>query len=273
MTNTEPVGRVLVTGGSMGLGRACAQRLAGDGWSVTIAARGAGAIEETLASLPGRGHRGLRLDVSKPDDWASCVDELAALDALVHAAAVIGPIGPVEQIEPSEFLEVLRINVLGTLLAVQTCLPSLRASSGRVVVFSGGGATAPLPRFDAYAASKAATVRLVENLACEDIPINAVAPGLVATRMHDATLAAGPDRAGRDYYERTKRDLTAGGAPPAAAAALVAWLVTREADGISGKLISAVWDPWEDQQFRHKLRHDPNFATVRRIDGQTFIEA
>lgn len=262
--------RVLITGGSMGIGRACAQRLAIEGWRVLIAARGVEAIEETLAALPGEGHQALKLDVSQAADWEGAADSLGELDALVHAAAIIGPVGPVETVTPSEFLEVQRVNVLGTLLAVQACLPALRASSGRMVAFSGGGATAPLARFDAYAASKAATVRLVENLSLQGIAINAVAPGFVATRMHEATLAAGPEAAGEDYFERTKRDLAAGGTPPEAAAELVAFLVSPEAEGITGKLISAPWDPWQDEAFRQRLRADESFATIRRIDGQFF---
>lgn len=257
----------------MGIGRACAERLAADGWRVAVAARGAAAIDETLAGLSGEGHEGLQLDVSQPSGWEAAADSLHGLDALVHAAAIIGPVGPVEDIAPGTFLDVLNINVAGTFLAVQSCLPALRASSGRAVVFSGGGATGPLERFDAYAASKAATVRLVENLSLQGLRINSVAPGFVATRMHEATLDAGPEQAGRDYYERTRRELETGGTPPEEAAELVAFLVSPEAEGISGKLISAPWDPWREQDFRQKLRADESFGTIRRIDGQSFIRA
>jgi NAD(P)-dependent dehydrogenase (short-subunit alcohol dehydrogenase family) len=263
-------GRILVTGGSMGIGRACAERLAADGARVVIAARGREAIDETLAALPGEGHEGLVLDVSEPASWERAAPALAELDGLVHAAAVIGPVGPVEAIDPVEFEAVLRINVLGTMLAVRTCLPALRASAGRAVAFSGGGGTGPLPRFDAYAASKAAVVRLVENLARDGVEVNAVSPGFVATRMQDVTLEAGPEAVGEDYYERTRRDLAEGGTPPEKAAELVAFLLSEAAVGISGKLISAPWDPWGEPDFQERLRSEPDFATVRRIDGQFF---
>ena len=71
---------------------------------------------------------------------------------LVCAAAILDPVGPVGSYTVSDFRRTLEVNVLGTLLAIQTCLPGLRESDGAVVTFSGGGATAPLPRFDAYAA-------------------------------------------------------------------------------------------------------------------------
>jgi NAD(P)-dependent dehydrogenase (short-subunit alcohol dehydrogenase family) len=271
MERSQARGQVLITGGSMGIGRACAQRLAADGWQVMIAARGESAIEETLAALPGEGHEGVRMDVSEADQWSAA--DLRSVGALVHAAAVIGPVGTVDQIDPAEFLEVLRINVLGTFLAVRACLPALRESSGRIVAFSGGGATGPLQRFDAYAASKAATARLVENLSDQGIAINAVAPGFVATRMHDVTLAAGPERAGREYFERTQRDLEQGGTSPELAAELVEFLLSPQAKGISGKLISAPWDPWREEEFQEKLRRDESFATIRRIDDQFFTAA
>jgi NAD(P)-dependent dehydrogenase (short-subunit alcohol dehydrogenase family) len=265
--------RVLVTGGSMGIGRACASRLAADGWRVVVAARGREVVEETVTSLHGDGHEALALDVGDPAAWESSSAAIGELDALVHAAAVIGPVGPIELIDPDAFLDVLRVNVLGTFLAVRACAPALRAAGGPIVAFSGGGATGPLARYDAYAASKAATTRLVENLAADGLRINAVAPGFVATRMHEATLAAGPAAAGEEYYARTQRDLAAGGTPPETAAELVAFLLSDAARGITGKLISAPWDPWREPGFQDRLRGERDLATLRRIDDQFFTTA
>ena len=264
------VGRVLITGGSMGIGAACAHRLASDGWRVVVAARGRDALEETAASLQGQGHESLVLDVGDVEAWRAAAPVLLDLDALVHAAAVIGPIGPAEEIDPAMFLDVLRVNVLGTFLAVRACLPTLRDVGGPIVAFSGGGATGPLARYDAYAASKAATVRLVENLAADGVRINAVAPGFVATRMHEATVAAGPAAAGGEYHARTVRDLDAGGTPPDIVAELVAFLLSDAARGISGRLISAPWDPWRAPEFQARLRGERDLATLRRIDDQFF---
>ncbi len=266
-------GRVLVTGGSMGIGAACARRLASDGWTVVVAARGREPLDATVAALDGDGHESLVLDVGDVAAWEAARPALESVDALVHAAAVMGPIGPAEEIDPVAFLDVLRINVLGTFLAVRTCLPALRATDGPIVAFSGGGATGPLPRYDAYATSKAATVRLVENLAADGVRINAVAPGFVATRMHEATLAAGPESAGADYHARTLDDLERGGTPPDVAAELVAFLLSEDARGISGRLISAPWDPWREPEFQARLRSERDLATIRRIDEQFFTTA
>lgn len=264
--------KALVTGGSHGIGRAIAERLAADGAAVTLVARGREALAGTLAALPGDGHRACGLDVTDEAAWAAL--ELQELDALVCAAGVLGPIGSPGSYEPAEFLSAVRVNLFGTMLAVHHCLPCLRRSRGAVVTLSGGGATGPLPRYDAYAASKAAVVRLTENLAAgladDGVRINAVAPGFVATRMHEATLAAGPQAAGERYFERTRRDLEAGGVPPTLAADLVAFLLSPQADGISGKLLSAQWDPWREAGFRARLRDERDLATLRRIDDQFF---
>ena len=178
----------------MGIGREVAAGLAASGWQVAVAARGHEAIAETLAALPGEGHRGLQLDVSDTGAWAEALSSLRELNGLVCAAGVIEPIGRIGTYTPEQFMRTVEINLFGTWLAIHNCLPLLRASHGAVVTFSGGGATSPLPRFDAYSASKAAVVRLTENLArdlsAEGVRLNSVAPGFVVTRMHDATLEA-----------------------------------------------------------------------------------
>jgi NAD(P)-dependent dehydrogenase (short-subunit alcohol dehydrogenase family) len=197
------------------------------------------------------------------------------VDGLVCAAATLDPIGPVGSYGAADFRRALEVNVLGTLLAITTCLPSLRKSRGAIVTFSGGGATAPLSRFDAYAASKAAVVRLTENIAGElmgeDIRVNCVAPGFVATDIHQSTLAAGPELVGRDYFEHTRAQLESGGVPAGEAAELVCILLEDDPNALfTGKLISAQWDPWRDPAFRRRLADERDLATLRRIDDVMF---
>jgi NAD(P)-dependent dehydrogenase (short-subunit alcohol dehydrogenase family) len=265
--------RALVTGGSMGIGRACAELLASKGWRVVIAARGEAPARKAAAALPGSGHEVLRLDVGNADEWTSMADAVRELDSVVHAAAVLGPVGRLTDVNPAEFMDTLRINVLGTFLTARACLPALKTSGGAMFTFGGGGATGPLPRFDAYAASKAATARLVENLAADGMRINAVSPGFVATRMHDATLEAGPEVVGAEYHERTRRELEKDGASASDAAELVQFLLSDEARHIRGRLISARWDPWREPAFRARLGAENDLATIRRVDDQFFTVA
>jgi NAD(P)-dependent dehydrogenase (short-subunit alcohol dehydrogenase family) len=271
--------RVLVTGGSRGIGGECARLLAELGAGVVVVARSRAAVEEAVAGLPGEGHRAVALDVGDENGWRAAAKEgaLEGVDGLVSAAAVLAPVGPIGSYEPQEFWATMRVNVLGTLLAVHHCLDSLEAARGAVVTFAGGGATSPQPRYDAYATSKAAVVRLSENLGRElaerGVRVNAVSPGFVATDIHTATLQAGPGRAGEGYFASTERQLDAGGVPARRAAELTAFLLSEQARGITGRLISAPWDPWEEPAFRQRLREEPDLATVRRIDGQFFVPA
>jgi len=266
---------VLVTGGSMGIGRAVAEELAAHGTELLLVARGESDLEATVEALPGTGHRGVAMDVTDLDAWTELVAGLERLDGLVAAAGVLGPVGSLGDYSVADFARALEINLLGTVAAVQHCLPLIRASEfGAIVTFSGGGATGPLPRYDAYAASKAAVVRLTENwgrdLASDGIRVNAVAPGFVATRIHDATLAAGPEAAGADYFERTERDLAGGGVPATEAAELVGVLLDPEQTRFTGKLVSAQWDPWREESFRERLAAESDLATLRRIDDAFF---
>jgi NAD(P)-dependent dehydrogenase (short-subunit alcohol dehydrogenase family) len=269
--------RILVTGGSLGIGREVARVLAAAGARIVIAARGRKALDEAVGELEGEGHSAIALDVSDAQAWPGAVESLLRddeLHGLVTAAGVLEPIGAIEGYEPADFWRTLGINLYGTFLAIHHCLGALKATHGNVVTFSGGGATSPLPRYDAYAASKAAVVRLTENLAFtlgpEGVTINSVAPGFIVTRMHEATLAAGPQAAGPDYFERTQRAVAEGESSPRDAAELVAFLLSPAAKGIDGKLISAQWDPWREERYRRRLAEEPDFGTLRRIDGQFF---
>jgi 3-oxoacyl-[acyl-carrier protein] reductase len=269
--------RILVTGASRGIGRAVAELLAERGARIVAVARDSESLESCVAGLPGSGHEWLALDVGEEDAWHSAAARtaLSGVDGVVCAAALLTPIGPIGAYQPADFWRTMRVNVLGTLLAVHSCLGSLEAAGGAVVTFAGGGATSPQPRYDAYATSKAAVVRLTENLGhelCEcGVRVNAVSPGFVATDIHAATLAAGPQLAGAEYYASTERQLERESVPARLAAELTAFLLDDAAAGISGRAISAQWDPWRDQTFRQRLRTDPDLATLRRIDDQFFV--
>jgi 3-oxoacyl-[acyl-carrier protein] reductase len=149
-------------------------------------------------------------------------------------------------------------------------LPHMKKNNaGKIINLSGGGATAPLPRISAYATSKAAVVRLTETLAeeCKEysIEINAVAPGALNTRLLDEVLEAGPDRVGRTFYEKALKQKSDGGTPLDLGASLCVYLASSESNGITGKLISAPWDPWQNlAHYREDLKNS-DIYTLRRI--------
>ena len=269
-------GVAVVTGASSGIGAATAVRLAEAGYHVVAAARRSDRVEALAEQIRGKGGRAEARTLDVTDRAA--VDALAAsldrCDVLVANAG--GAMGGDQIADGSadDWRAMYEVNVLGVLHVTQALLPALRATGdGAIVTFSGGGATAPLPRVHAYAASKAGIVRLTENLAAElaedGITINAIGPGFVATSIHDVVLAAGPERAG-PLLPRTERQLAEGGVPTQASAELAVFLLSSDARAISGKLISAEWDDWRDAEFRARLAADPDLATLRRIDDQLY---
>ncbi len=149
-------------------------------------------------------------------------------------------------------------------------MPHLRAQNyGKIINLSGGGATAPLPRLSSYAASKAAVVRFTETLAEEardnHIDVNAIAPGALNTRLLDQVLEAGPERVGQAFYERSLKQRDQGGAPLEKGAALAVFLASAGSDGITGRLLSAVWDNWAELPARQQHLAKSDIYTLRRI--------
>jgi len=269
----------IVTGASQGLGREIARKYLEAGASLSICARDARLLEAAAAELrrlarPGQAVLAVPADVSRADDVLRLVDATLAqfgrLDILVNNAGVAGPTGTVESVDWDDWLRTLQINLLGAVLLSRIVVPHFRrAGRGKIVQLSGGGATQPLPMQSAYAASKAAVVRFIETLAEETracrIDVNAIAPGALNTRMLDQFLAADPERVGHDRYERWLRQKQDGGAPLSKAAELAVFLGSDLSNGITGKLLSAVWDPWETLPEHLEELNSTDVYTVRRI--------
>jgi len=269
---------VIVTGASLGLGKAIARACLRQGAYVYICARDKNGIEAARIELGQEAGServfAMQADVCDPAAVAALMDaashELPNLLGVVNNAGVLGPKALAEDAEWDVWTRTIEVNLFGTMLCCRAILPALRrAGYGKIVSLSGGGATAPMPHMSAYAASKAAVVRLTETLAAEyaeyNIGINAVAPGALNTRMLEEVLQAGPEKVGEAYYRRALRQKEEGGACPDRAADLCVFLLSRLSDGITGKLISAVWDPWESlAEHRDDLRRTDVY-TLRRI--------
>ena len=125
-----------------------------------------------------------------------------------------------------------------------------KRNTGKIIQISGGGATSPLPFISAYALSKAAIVRFVENLSNEikkyNIQINAVAPGPLNTDMLKEILKAGPKKVGKAFYNKLLIQNEEGGTDFEKVCDLILFLASKHSNEISGKIISAVWDNWKN---------------------------
>lgn len=269
----------IVTGASQGLGRAIAEAYVDAGASVCLCARDKNLLYQvrddlTARAAPGQRVEAIPADVSRDADVRHLVDETLArlgdIHILVNNAGVYGPMGPIEDVNWADWVRAIEINLLGSVLCCRAVVPHFKARRyGKVVQLSGGGATQPLANITAYAASKAAIVRFAESLADETrdfgIDVNSVAPGALDTRLLDELLEHGPDRVGQAFYDRMVSLKAKGGTPLAVGAGLAVYLGSAASDGITGKLLSAPWDPWESLGDHLAELQRTDVYTLRRI--------
>ena len=251
--------KIIITGGTMGIGQAVAGACVKEGAEVIVVSR----------------HGPYRLNVSNHPavkKFASLMSKKGVIDGLVNCAGVYGPIGKTGDVDLAELEKTLRINLLGTIYMCHYFLPLLKKNKGKIVNLAGGGAAGAFPHYSSYAVSKVGIVRFTENLALEYkgvVDVNAIAPGFVNTRLHQETVKAGA-KAGLDFLNKTKSEIERGGTNPELAAQLAVFLLSKQSDGITGKFISAPWDDWRSDSFQKKLKSDADFCTLRRIDDKFF---
>lgn len=280
MTSNVLEGRkAIITGGSKGLGLEIATQFVTAGADVLICGRNVQALESAekrLANFASSGQkiRAISADVSCPNDADRIVSEaissLGECHILVNNAGVYGPKGPVESVDWDEWIRAVEINVNGSILMCRGVLPHFKkAGYGKIIQLSGGGATSPLPRLSAYAATKAAVVRFAETLAEEvrglGIDVNAIAPGALNTGMLDEILQAGPDIVGDAFFKKSLEQKQSGGVPLSSGASLAVFLASSASDGVTAKLISAVWDDWSSWSSHVALLDSSDVFTLRRV--------
>ncbi len=272
----------IITGANQGLGLEIAHRYAEAGASLVICARNGDLLAKARKALagelkPGQCIEAMQADVSNQRNVEELVEialrAFGRIDILVNNAGIYGPMSPIEQVDWMQWIKALEINLFGSVLMCRAVLPAMKERRrGKIVQLSGGGATNPLPNISAYAVSKAAIVRFAETLAEEvrefNIDVNAVAPGALNTRMLDEVLAAGPGNVGQAFFDRAVKQKESGGAGLEKAAKLAVFLASDASNGITGKLISAVWDDWEHwpEHIEELCSHD--VYTLKRITGK-----
>jgi len=261
---------ILLTGSSTGIGRALAVHLLGQGHRVWGLAR---SNQSDFAATHAECFRHSRCDVANWDQVLAASEQVrrewSHLDALITCAGIQGEVGRTLATDPARWSATVRANLDGTYHAVRAGHPLLQRATRRakIVCFSGGGATKPRPHFSAYGVAKTGVVRLVETIAEEErgqpLDINAIAPGAINTRLTDEVIALGAVVAGEAEYQAALKQKQTGGASLDKVLGLVDWLLSPRSDGVTGRLISAPWDPWTDDQFRQLAAGD--VYTLRRI--------
>jgi len=270
----------VITGGSRGIGKAVAEAFLKKGAKVAIAARKEKEIEAAVRELRQPGDViGVRADISDSKDverlFAAAADEFGSVDILVNCAGIQEPIGGFNDANINDWVENIHVNLIGIAMCCKAALPGMiEKKAGKIINFSGGGAGYSRPNFSAYAVSKAGVVRLTEILADElrdfNIQVNAVSPGMIETKMLNGILEAGPEKSGRDFEQVLQR-AEKGFDSVENAADLVCWLASENSKWLTGKLISAVWDPWREWKDSAPVVIDRDLYTLRRIDGRRYM--
>ena len=203
--------------------------------------------------------------------------DFGEISVLINNAGVQKPIGEFWTVDFDLWRKNIQTNFLGLAFLTYLILPGMiKKGKGKIINFSGGGATGPRTFFSAYACAKTAVVKFTETLADElnakevNVSINAVAPGAINTNMLKEVLEIG-ENLGKEYEDAKNRNET-GGTDIRFILDLIKFLISDKANGISGKLISAPWDNWSEERIINKLKNNKNFASLRKIDEKYFGE-
>jgi NAD(P)-dependent dehydrogenase (short-subunit alcohol dehydrogenase family) len=275
----------LITGASRGLGAAVARRFWREGANLVLAVREPASVASLIEDLGAGAERDVvvvPLDLHDVESVTSLVPRalargVATIDVLVNNAAVLGPIGKAWESPPREWASAISADLVSPALLCGAVVASMvkasaKTSGGKIINLSGGGATGPRPSFSAYGAAKAGLVRFSETLAEEvrdlGISVNCVAPGPMGTDMLAVVERAGAGVAGDKEIAAAKKAREDGDKTLQAAVELIVFLASVESDGITGKLISAVWDNWRDFPAHLRELGSSDVFTLRRLAGR-----
>jgi NAD(P)-dependent dehydrogenase (short-subunit alcohol dehydrogenase family) len=243
----------LVTGGGRGLGRAVARTFAEAGAHVSLLARSGDELAESVALIEDAGGiaASAPADVRDPDALGAAIARLrrrlGPVDVLVNGAGIVGPIGPLWEVDAREWWATMEVNLAGLVLCTQLVLPEMVARRrGRILNISSQAGVRRWPLVSAYSVSKAAVTKLSENLAREvdrfGITVLSVHPGLLPLGMGiapDLPPSAPPHPHEDHIWAWVDQELTEGrGADPADAVDLIVRLAAGDGDALSGRHVS-----------------------------------
>ena len=271
---------VLITGASRGLGEHLAKRFWETGYSLALVARDANALTSIKKSLEKRDQQFISIfpcDLGSPLAVIKLIADvkthLSRLDVLIHNAAMHGPIGPLVENDLALWNATMQVNFLSPVALTQGLIPMMRQQGGGSIIgLSGGGATGPRANFSAYASSKVALVRFCETLSQETRPlairVNCIAPGAMKTALLGEVLTLGQGAAGEREFGIAHQVFQEGGASMDHVANLALFLASDKSLGITGKLVSAIWDHWELWPEHLVELSQSDAYTLRRIAGR-----
>jgi NAD(P)-dependent dehydrogenase (short-subunit alcohol dehydrogenase family) len=252
----------IVTGGGTGIGRACAQKLAADGAAVTICGRTESKLVDAVKQIEAAaGHGGsvqhVVADVTREEDVqklvAKALEPTGKLQGCVANAGGGGGMGPYHLQDTDEFIRVLHLNVLSTMLCVKHTVPHMKAAGGGSFVgMSSIAGHLTHPYFGAYCVGKAGIEEMMRNAADEfgpsKIRFNTIRPGFIATEIME-----GIERGGAVWNSYIENTPMGDVGQPEDVGDLARFLIGPESRWITGTCINI--------DGGHHLRRGPNFGS------------
>jgi len=243
---------VVVTGGGRGLGRLLASSLARAGAAVALIARSATELETAVSEIRHSGGIAIaaQADLANGREAAAALTHvrecLGRLDVLINNAGICGPVGPMWEVDATEWWKTFEINVGASFLASRLVLPGMiEARQGIIINMASYAGIYRWPLVSAYSASKAALTKLSENLAAETrrygIAVFSVDPGLLPIGLSAPALKSTADETTSEgRFQKWIRDqlATGHGADPEQAARLVLALASGRANRLSGRHVT-----------------------------------
>ena len=244
----------LITGGGRGIGQAIARAYAAEGAKLTLAARTDAELQETAGAIREQYGADVITVLTDVTDRAQVENAVAqtlqrygVIDVMVNNAGNTGQIGPLWTLDPDHWANTISVHILGTYHGCRAAIPPmLEQGGGRIVNMSGVGG----PNDTSYDAAKTAIVNMTENLSIElagtGITVNAISPGSIHTRMWEEVRDMALEAGDIELYEKGVVVTSGGGASIERAAELAVMLGSDQCGSLSGRLIRAALDTFED---------------------------
>jgi 3-oxoacyl-[acyl-carrier protein] reductase len=254
------------------------EHLASKGKNLLFGGQDEKKLQKIIAGIseryPNQNFQGITCDLASPESWQSAGNALKefSVNEYINCSAIQGQLGPNSEIDDEEIKKVFNVNLFSSIFFTNLLSSKLREGDKLSVIhFSGGGATSARPLFMSYSLSKTCLLRFVENFSAENsmgnVKINAIAPGVMPSKMQREILDNVKLRESKDHLIAVKSladkelDITK-------LINLCDFLLTEKSEGITGKLISAEWDNWEEWPNHLDEIRNSDLYTLRRITGR-----
>ena len=267
-----------ISGASGFAGLLLTEHLASQGKDLLLSGRHQDMLEELVQNLfkryPGQNFRAFQCDLAFPDKWNSAIEVLNefSVSEYINCSGIQGQLGISSRITYEEMNAVFNVNLFSSIFFTNYFATKLKENDKLSIIhFSGGGSTSPRPLFMSYSLSKTSLLRFIENFALENlnenIRINAIAPGIMPSKMQTEVVENKTLRESKDYITSMK-SLSDENYDSTKLLDLCDFLLTEKSNGITGKLISAEWDNWVEWPNRLDQLKNSDLYTLRRITGR-----